>query len=151
TRSKSKFASDILTDVLRVQNELDNDKGDPSGIILSLHAWQSNAENERQVVSDYRDYQKIDDFYSTVRSRNCYLSQKKVSSDVLTMLNKDCVNKSSITHTEVDWRKFHKLDLILLIPTIILGSLFVTLVCEAVVYYYLSQLKSGIYGGIIVA
>lgn len=57
TRSRSKFASDILTDVMKVRNELDNDKGDPSGIILRLHAWQSNADNERKVVSDYRDYQ----------------------------------------------------------------------------------------------
>ena len=78
TRSKSKFASDILTDVIKVRNELNNDKGDPNGIILRLHAWQSNADNERQVVSDHRDYQKIDDFYSAVRSRNCYLLQNQV-------------------------------------------------------------------------
>ena len=32
-----------------------------------------NTDNERQIVSDYRDYQKIDDFYSIVKSRNCYL------------------------------------------------------------------------------
>jgi hypothetical protein len=128
-RSKSKLASDILIDIMNVRKELNNnDKGDPSGIILRLHAWQSNIDNERQIVSNYRDYQKIDDFYSTVKSRNRYLLQNQVSSDVLSILNKDCLNKATIVYTEIDWRKFQKLDLILLIPAIILGSLFITLV-----------------------
>jgi hypothetical protein len=98
------------------------------GIVLRLHAWHSNTDNERQVVSDYRDYQKIDDFYTAVRSRNCYLLQNQVSRDILNILNKDCVNKAALTYTGIDWRKFHKLDPILLIPAIILGSLFIALV-----------------------
>ena len=62
-RSKSKLVSDILKDVTKVQKELTNDeKGDPNGIILRLHAWRLNIDNERQILNDYRDYQKIDDF-----------------------------------------------------------------------------------------
>ena len=123
TRSKSKLASDILTDIMKVREELtNNDKGDPSGIILRLHPWKSDT-NKRQIVSDYRDYQKIDDFYSTVKSRNRYLLRKEVSSDELSKWNQECVNKATIINNEIDWRKFHKLDLILLIPVIILGSL----------------------------
>ena len=38
-RSKSVLASDILKDIMKVRDEL-NDKGDPSGIILRLHDWQ---------------------------------------------------------------------------------------------------------------
>lgn len=52
----------------------------------------------------------------------------EVSSDVLDILNKDCDNKATIVYTEIDWRKFHKLDLLLLIPAIILGSLFITII-----------------------
>lgn len=123
-RGRSKLASDILKDIMKVRDELVNDdKGDPSGIVLRLHTWQSNADNERQIVSDYRDYQKIDDFYSTVKSRNCYLLQNQVSNDILSILNQDCVNKATIIYTEIDWRKFHKLDLLLLIPAIVLGSI----------------------------
>ena len=123
-KSKSKFVSDILTDVMRVQNELDdnNHKSDPNGTILHLHAWKSNID-KRQFVEDYRDYQKIDNFYSTMRSRKCYLLQKQVSSDELKRRNQDCINKAKITNTEIDWRKFHKLDLVLVIPAIILGTL----------------------------
>jgi hypothetical protein len=67
-RSKSKFASDILADLMKVRNELNNNhKSDPNGIILRLHTWGSDTDNERQIVSDYKDYQKIDDFYSGVR------------------------------------------------------------------------------------
>ena len=123
-RSKPKLVSDILRDIIKVRNELNNDKGDPNGIILRLHAWHSDIDNERQVVNDYKDYQKIDDFYSAVTSRNCYLLQNEISDDILNILNKDCVNKATTAYTGIDWRKFHKLDLVLLIPAIIL-SIFV--------------------------
>ena len=49
---------------------------------------------------------------------------KQVSTDVLNILNQDCVNKATIVHTEIDWKKFHKLDLVLLIPAVVLGTLF---------------------------
>jgi hypothetical protein len=47
----------------------------------------TDIDNERQIVSDYRDYQKIDDFYSTVKSRNHYLSQNQVSAYELKIAN----------------------------------------------------------------
>jgi hypothetical protein len=126
-RSKSGLASDILTDVMKVQNELINNyKGDPNAIILRLHAWRSDIDNERQIVSEFRDYQKIDDFYSEVKSRNWYLRKplrKQVNVDVLNTWNQDCLTKATIIDTEIDWRKFHKLDLVLLIPAIVLGTL----------------------------
>jgi hypothetical protein len=136
-RSKSKLASDILIDIMNVRNELNNDNGDSSGIILRLHAWQSNTHNEREVVSDYRDYQIIDDFYSAVRSRNCYLLQNQVRSDVLNILNKDCVEKANFANDEIEWRKFHELDLLLLIPSIILVSLFITFIYEGTIANFL--------------
>jgi hypothetical protein len=105
-RAKSKFASDILTDIIKVRNELidNNHKSAPSGIILRLHAWQSNIDSERQIVSDYGDYQKIDDFYTAVGSRNCYLLQNQVSSDILDILNKECVNKAIIVYADIHGR-----------------------------------------------
>jgi hypothetical protein len=143
-RSKSKFASNILTDIIKVRNELNDSshKSGPSGLILRLHGWQSNIDSERQIVSDYRDYKKIDDFYTAVRSRNCYLIQNQVRSDILNILNKECVDKATIAYTEIDWTKFHKLDLIFLIPAIILGSLFITYVCEGIPYMLLVPLFS---------
>lgn len=121
---------------MKVRNELNNNhNSDPNGIILRLHTWGSDIDNERQIVSDYKDYQIIDDFYIVVRSRNCYLLQNQVSSEILSILNKDCVNKAKIVCTEIDWRKFHKLDLLLLIPAIILGSLFITTVSPPFIFY----------------
>lgn len=141
-RGQSKFASDILTDVMKVRHKLnhDNHKSDPNAIILHLHTWKSNID-KRHFVEGYRDYQKIDDFYSTARSRNRYLLGKQVNSDILSILNKDCVNKATTAYTEIDWRKFHKLDLVLLIPAIILGTLFMdaavgelSIICMHVIY-----------------
>jgi hypothetical protein len=130
-RSKSKFASDILTDVMQVRDKLNdnNHKSDSNAIILRLHAWKSNVD-KRHFVEGYRDYQKIDDFYSTVRSRTHYLLGKQVSTDKLNTWNQDCVNKATIVFTEIDWRKFHKLDLVLLIPAIILGTMFIDAATE---------------------
>jgi hypothetical protein len=133
-RSKSKFASDILTDTIKVRHTLNDNshKSDSSEMILPLHAWQSNIDRERQIISDYRDYQKIDDFYIAVRSRNCYLLQDHISTDTLIILNKECLIKARIVYAEIDWRKFLTLDLVFLIPAIVLGSLFITYVCEGI-------------------
>jgi hypothetical protein len=141
-RSKSKFASDILTDVMKVQNKLNensqkNHKSVPNAVILHLHTWQSNID-ERLFFDDYKDYQKIDDFYSVVRSRDHYLLQNQVSSDILSILNKDCVNKATVAYKEIDWTKFHNLDLVLLIPAIILGTLLMDAVSAGSVLLSLS-------------
>jgi hypothetical protein len=39
-RSKSKLASDILKDIMKVRDELSNDeRDDPSALVIRLHAW----------------------------------------------------------------------------------------------------------------
>jgi hypothetical protein len=49
-RSRSKFASDILTDIVSLQNELkDKANNDPSVTILYLHTWQPNIDTGRQI------------------------------------------------------------------------------------------------------
>jgi predicted MPP superfamily phosphohydrolase len=74
-RSRSKFASDILTDIAIVRNELkDKANNDPSLTILHLHIWQSNIDTERQ-INDCKDYQTINDFYTTLKTRNDKLLQ----------------------------------------------------------------------------
>jgi hypothetical protein len=76
-RGKSKLASDILMDLMKVRNEpSSSEKDDPKGIILRLHGWHSDIDNERQVVSDYKDYQKMDDFYSAAV---CFVSHHVLS------------------------------------------------------------------------
>jgi hypothetical protein len=50
--------------------------------------------------------------------------------------NQKCYILAIDAHKNIDWKKFHKLDLILLIPSIILGSYFITLTCEGLPYYF---------------
>ncbi|MGA9149177.1 MAG: hypothetical protein WBZ36_01260 [Candidatus Nitrosopolaris sp.] len=115
-RSRSKLASDILTDIMMVRHELTNNERDhPSGLVISLHPWGSDIDYERKIVGYYRDYHKIDDFYSTVRSRNHHLLRKEINTDELKNLNKGCIKKANTAKDEIKWRKFHKLDLVLLI------------------------------------
>jgi hypothetical protein len=155
-KSQSRFVSEILKDIIRVQNEIKNDKPDSfqsEKILFPFHDWQSNIDNEHRIISNYTDYQKINDFYIALRSRNCYLLQNQVNNDILNILNKDCVNQATIAHTEINWRKFHKLDLVLLIPAVILGSLFITFVCDASLLgtdYFLLFIIRGIGGFFII-
>jgi hypothetical protein len=132
-RSPSKFASDVLKDITNVRNELRyKANNDPSGTVLRIHAWQSNTDTERQIINDYKDYQKINDFYIVVKTRNDKLLQNLSSDDELKKLNENCVNQATIAYTEINWRKFHKLDLVLLIPLVTLISLFITYICEGI-------------------
>jgi hypothetical protein len=48
---------------------------------------------------------------------------------------------------QVDWKKFHKLDLVLLIPAVISGSLFITLVCEGIIITVPTEVWPSIYEG----
>lgn len=52
----------------------------------------------------------------------------------MNILNKQCLDQATIAYEEIDWRKFRRLDIILLIPTVILGSLFVTSAAEVTIF-----------------
>ncbi|MGC2572168.1 MAG: hypothetical protein WA364_11710, partial [Candidatus Nitrosopolaris sp.] len=65
---------------------------------------------------------------------------------MLNILNKDCVDKATIAYTEIDWTKFHKLDLLLLIPAIILESLFILFTIEVIPSIATSMAIKYIYG-----
>jgi hypothetical protein len=132
-RSRSKFASDVLKDITNVRNELEyKANNDPSATILRLHTWHSNTDTELQIINDYKDYQKINDFYTLVKTRNDKLLQNPSSDYELKKLNENCVNQATIAYTEINWRKFHRLDLVLIIPLVILSSLFITYICEGI-------------------
>jgi hypothetical protein len=126
-RSNSRFASNILTDLINVRDNLnDNSSTNLCWKILRLHTWQANIDHKHEIIRDFRDYQKIDDFYTAVNSRDSYLLQNQVNEDILKILNKQCIDQATIAYEGIDWRNFHKLDIVLLIPTVILGSFFIT-------------------------
>jgi hypothetical protein len=145
-RSSSKFASGILKDLMNVQKELKDDNPvKPSGKIFSFHAEHLDADTEHHIINDYKDYLRIKDFYTALQTRNCKLLQNQIDHDTLSQINKQCFNQAIIAYTQINWRKFHKLDLILLIPAVILGSLFITYVCEGLPLSFVSvELQIGL-------
>jgi len=137
--SSSKFVSNILKDIEKVNSELKQGiDGHPNVNLIKLYTLESNIDAERKIITDYRDYQKITDFYSAIRSRNSYLFQNQVSEDILEILNEECVNQAVIAQTEIDWKKFNNLDLVMLIPAVVLVSLFITYVCEFIPITFLN-------------
>lgn len=61
------------------------------------------------------------------------------------MLNKDCVDKATFVYIEIDWRKFHKLDLVLLIPAVVLGTLLMDLAVQglSIIFIMIYPINTG--------
>jgi hypothetical protein len=88
----------------------------------------------------------INDFYTALKIRNDKLLQNLSRNDELKKLNEHCVYRATTAYTEINWRNFHKLDLILLIPSVIFGSLFITYICERIpMFLFFGQHPSSLY------
>lgn len=132
--SMSRSASNILKDIVTVERHL---KDDNSRDILSF--GKDGSENDKvPILSNYYDYKLIDNFYKALQERELKFSVDYLSSDADTIndelkeQNKKCFNLATFAHSNIDWKKFYKFDLILLIPAITLGSSFISLIVESV-------------------
>ena len=133
-KSRAKIAFGILEFILHVLNDL---KKNP-GKIISYHLWETSIDTNRQVFDDYNDYKKIDAFYMALRDRElAFSSGRNTSLDDPKDYNDNCIKLAKNAFIEITWRKFYELDYLLLIPSMVLGSLFVTFVCEALPYLLL--------------
>jgi hypothetical protein len=136
-KSLSKFASDVLKDIETAEKRLA--KAD-SKAIIPFKNYEFNIENELQLFDNYEYYKLIDEFYTGLKLRESKILNPNLSNldDVLKEENQKCFNLATSAHANIDWKKFHKFDLILLIPSVVLGSYFITLICEGVPMYLYS-------------
>jgi len=131
-KSTSGSASKILTDINTVEKHL---KNNDSRAIISLRNDDSENHNIR-IFENYDDYDLIEEFYKGLEERGSEISKAYLSNDPnyidhVKEQNKKCFNLAMFAHSKIDWKKFYKFDLILLIPAIVLSSSFVSLVLEA--------------------
>jgi hypothetical protein len=132
-KSISKSASRILKDIETVERHLKNVN---SRAILSFSKNGLMGYDRVPIFENYHDLKLIDNFYTALKERESKFSEVYLSNDadyindIMREQNKKCLSLARSAHSNIDWEKFYKFDLILLIPAVAIGSSFITLVCE---------------------
>ncbi len=143
-KSMVKFASNVLNDLKKVKSELSSCIS--SIAIIPTHKWNSSSKVRHQFFDNYQDYQIIDTFYKSLEKRDAHFSKTDLSqSDSLTDAevsklkeqNTNCLTQAERAYTNIRWTKFYKFDLLSGIPSIILGSFFITLISEGIPFFLL--------------
>jgi len=140
-KSMSVSASDILKDIESVENHLQDDN---SSAILSFKKDSPEGQKIR-IFETYYEYDKVDDFYTGLNERESAISKAYLSNDsdnihrILNEQNKRCLSLATSAHSSINWKKFYIFDLILFIPAILLGSSFISFICEGVPTWFHMQ------------
>jgi len=138
-KSLSKFASNVLEDIKAAERYL---SVIDSRAILSFKNYDSNAEFLEQWFDNYLDYKLINDFYTGLKERASIISSIIKSGylptdDIFELkdLNANCLHLAKSAHENIDWKKFYKLDLFLLLPAVFLGSSIIFMISEGLPYF----------------
>jgi hypothetical protein len=122
-KSYAKLALDVLERIVESINSL---KNEPAKIIFSGW-WISESDTIRKVVFDnYHDYKKINAFYDVL--------QDEITTFPNIMLPLIYLGLALEAAKGITWRKFYKLDYVLVIPLVIITSCIITILCEAIPY-----------------
>jgi len=156
-KSISKFASNVLKDLQTAKNLFKKQSEaivpyknyseaivpykNYSEAIVPYKNYELRFDNQLQEFDSYEDYKLIDGFYMGLRERqskilNPYTSNDK---DLVKVENEKCLNNANKAYDKIDWNKFYKLDLILLIPSLVLASYFVSLIAEGLPIFLFSR------------
>jgi hypothetical protein len=133
-KDSAKFAYNILKDIVIAQNTLIEDR--VSTKIIPFDTWKSKTCDARlKMIGDYNDYKKIDEFYAAVRRRDYNLRHNGVAIKTVKIYNEECLELANDAYNNVQWRNFNiedtvRIDYILAVPAVILGSFFITYICE---------------------
>jgi hypothetical protein len=135
SKGVSKFASNILKDIeatiRRLRTVID------SRAVLPFKNYDLYVDNLDRVFDNYKDYKLIEDFYTglkeraskiTIMMKDGHLESNELS--YLKDLNALYLHRAMLALNEIDWKKFYKFDLILLLPAIILASTFISMICD---------------------
>jgi hypothetical protein len=129
-----KFVFDIVKDMIIVRDTLK--KNILSTDIFPFSKWNSiEEEAKRQIFSDHRDYNLIDEFYTELKQRDSDFSQHGISDPTLRKNNEECLNIADYTLGKICWLKYHnishkKFHIIFSIVSIISSALLVFFIFE---------------------
>jgi len=132
--NQPKFVFDIVKDMIVVRDTLK--KSILSTDIFPFSRWSSTEEEtKREIFSDYRDYNLINEFYTELKQRDSDFSQKDISDQILRKNNENCLRLADYTLGKICWLKNHtishkKFHIIISIASIISGALLIFFIFE---------------------
>jgi hypothetical protein len=135
------FVASLEKEISEVESTLSHDPK----IILSSKLWDSKADDiRRQIFNNHEDYRKIDELYSAIKQRDANFQSNNINNNALQESNKGCVDLARIARG-ITWIRYyvsatkHLVNQpILIVPILVLGSLFITYVCEGLPFFFLT-------------
>lgn len=132
--NQPKFVFDILNEMIIVRDTLK--KNTLSTDMFHFSKWNSiGDESKRQIFSNHRDYNLINEFYTELKQRDSDFSQKDIIDQTLRKNNEDCLSLADHTLGSVCWPKYHivshkKFHIIISIAAIISSALLIFFIFE---------------------
>jgi hypothetical protein len=107
--NQPKFVFDIVKDLIIIRHTLK--KSILSTDIFPSSRWSSiEEETKREIFSDYRDYNLINEFYTELKQRDSDFSQKDISDQILRKNNEYCFRLADYTLGKICWLKYHTIS-----------------------------------------
>ena len=107
--NRPKFVFNVIKEMVTVRDSLK--KSILSTDVFPFSKWNSiQEENKRQIFSDYRDYNLINEFYNKLKQRDSDLSQKDISDQTLTKINEHLLTLVDYTLAKICWLKYHTIS-----------------------------------------
>jgi hypothetical protein len=144
--NRPKLVFDVVREMVTVRDMLK--KNILSTTIFPILRWNSiEDETKRQIFSDHRDYNLINDFYKDLKQRDSDFSQKDISDQTLRKNNEDCLTLADYTLRNICWSKYHtvrhkKFHIIISIVTTISGVLLIFFIFEVLRIIFFVQFQS---------
>ena len=121
--------------------------------IFPFSKWNSiEEETKRQIFSDHRDYNLINQFYTELKQRDSDFFQYEISNPTLRKNNEECLNIAYYILGKICWLKYHnishkKFHIVISIISIISSALLVFFIFEVfrVIFFLPIQGLSEIY------
>jgi hypothetical protein len=132
--NRPKLVFDVVREMVTVRDMLK--KNILSTTIFPILRWNSiEDETKRQIFSDHRDYNLINDFYKDLKQRDSDFSQKDISDQTLREKNEHCFNQVDYTLEKVCWSSYHpigykKFHIIISVASIIFSALLIFFIFE---------------------
>jgi hypothetical protein len=104
--------------------------------IFPFSRWNSTEdETKRQIFSDNRDYNLINEFYTELKQSDSDFSQKDISDQALRKNNADCLSLVDYILGKICWLKYHtishkKFHIIISVASIISSALLIFFIFE---------------------
>jgi hypothetical protein len=125
-RFQKEFVKKIIKEIVYDKNILE--RPESSANALTTEAWNSKSSDKKQATfKNYKDFNKIDRFYSALQQRHLEVLQSGADGNTL-VHNRECINLADDVLKNIEWTRYRKTssrkkNFLITILTIILGSI----------------------------